>query len=46
MANFPTKNKYGQYFTPEIIADFMISLADIDSNSKVLEPSCGEGFFL
>ncbi len=23
----PSKNKYGQYFTPEIVADFMISLA-------------------
>ncbi|WP_052311326.1 HsdM family class I SAM-dependent methyltransferase [Bernardetia litoralis] len=41
-----TKNKYGQYFTPKIIADFMIELADINQNSKILEPSCGEGVFL
>ena len=42
----PSKNKYGQYFTPEIVADFMISLADIDEKSKILEPSCGKGIFL
>ncbi len=41
-----TKNKYGQYFTPKIIADFMIDLADIKHDSKILEPSCGEGVFL
>src|ERR1700728_2608642 len=41
-----TKNKFGQYFTPEVVADFMIGLADISSNSKILEPSCGEGIFL
>lgn len=41
-----SKNKYGQYFTPEIIADFMISLADINSSSKILEPSSGEGIFI
>jgi adenine-specific DNA-methyltransferase len=40
------KNKFGQYFTPKIVADFMIGLADINVNSKVLEPSCGEGIFL
>ena len=40
------KNKYGQYFTPEVVADFMIDLADISSNSKILEPSCGEGIFI
>jgi adenine-specific DNA-methyltransferase len=40
------KNKFGQYFTPKIVADFMISLADIDVTSKVLEPSCGKGVFL
>lgn len=41
-----TKNKYGQYFTPKIVADFMIDLADISNNAKILEPSCGEGVFL
>ena len=41
-----SKNKYGQYFTPEIIADFMINLADINSTSKILEPSSGQGIFI
>jgi adenine-specific DNA-methyltransferase len=41
-----TKNKFGQYFTPKVIADFMIDLAHISADSKILEPSCGEGIFL
>ncbi len=41
-----TKNKFGQYFTPEVVANFMIELADLSVNSSILEPSCGEGVFL
>lgn len=41
-----SKHKYGQYFTPDIVADFMISLADISQEASILEPSCGEGVFL
>ena len=40
------KNKFGQYFTPKIVADFMIDLSEIPTNAKILEPSCGEGVFL
>lgn len=40
------KNKFGQYFTPKVVADFMIEMADISQKSKILEPSCGEGVFL
>lgn len=40
------KHKYGQYFTPRIVAEFMLGLADIASHSTVLEPACGEGVFL
>lgn len=40
------KNKFGQYFTMEIIADFMVSLISHPQSSKVLEPSCGKGVFL
>lgn len=40
------KNKYGQYFTPKDVANFMVSLLDIDKKGSVLEPSCGEGVFL
>ena len=46
MAVNQDKNKFGQYFTPKIVADFMLDLADININSKVLEPSCGAGVFL
>ena len=42
----PVKNKFGQYFTPKIVADFMIEMADISKNASILEPSCGEGVFL
>ena len=40
------KNKFGQYFTPDIVANFMIELAELSENSSILEPSCGEGVFL
>lgn len=40
------KNKYGQYFTPPDIAEFMVNLYSGTKNSKVLEPSCGKGIFL
>jgi adenine-specific DNA-methyltransferase len=40
------KNKFGQYFTPAIVADFMIGLADIGYEATILEPSCGQGVFL
>jgi adenine-specific DNA-methyltransferase len=40
------KNRYGQYFTPELIADFMIDLAAINPESKILEPSSGKGIFI
>lgn len=41
-----SKNKFGQYFTPKVVANFMIEMADISVNSSILEPSCGEGIFL
>lgn len=40
------KNKFGQYFTPKDVAGFMLDMANISKNSKILEPSCGEGIFL
>lgn len=40
------KNKFGQYFTPEDVAEFMVKLSSKNSNSNVLEPSCGEGVFI
>ncbi len=41
-----TKNKFGQYFTPEVVANFMVELADLSVKSSILEPSCGEGVFI
>ena len=40
------KNKYGQYFTISLIADFMVTLISHERNCRVLEPSCGKGVFL
>ena len=31
------KNKYGQYFTPKVIADFMVKLLELDKAQKILE---------
>lgn len=41
-----SKNKYGQYFTKKVIADFMVSLVRHPRSARVLEPSCGKGVFL
>lgn len=40
------KNKYGQYFTISLIADFMVTLITHSKKCRVLEPSCGKGVFL
>lgn len=40
------KNKYGQYFTPRNVAEFMVELLGTNKDGAVLEPSCGEGIFL
>ena len=41
-----SKNRYGQYFTISLIADFMVTLISHSKDSRVLEPSCGKGVFL
>jgi adenine-specific DNA-methyltransferase len=41
-----TKNKFGHYFTSKVVANFMVDMATISKNSKILEPSCGEDIFL
>jgi adenine-specific DNA-methyltransferase len=40
------KNKLGQYFTPDAICDFMLSLSSSPLDAAVLEPSSGAGAFL
>ena len=41
-----TKRRYGQYFTEETIAGYMVSLISHPRDCRVLEPSCGAGVFL
>jgi len=36
----------GQYFTPEMVADFMVNLTRKPESAKILEPCAGEGVFL
>ena len=49
---FTTFNKYvnkddkNQAFTPDHITDFMCRITEIDYNSRVLDPCCGNGAFL
>ncbi|WP_294618297.1 N-6 DNA methylase, partial [uncultured Rothia sp.] len=40
------KNVLGQYFTPSHIARIMVDLIESPQESKILEPSAGEGVFL
>ena len=40
------KNKYGQYFTIQSIARFMVDLIHHNHDARILEPSCGKGVFL
>lgn len=40
------KKNQGQYFTPEIIADFMVDLIKYPNPKRILEPCAGEGVFL
>lgn len=41
-----SKNKYGQYFTREVITNYMTTLITHDKEAVVCEPSCGKGAFL
>ena len=49
---FTTFNKYvgkadkNQAFTPDHITHFMCKIADINKNTKVLDPTCGSGSFI
>lgn len=40
------KNDYGQYFTPEHVAEFMIGLSSVKKTARILEPSSGKGVFI
>ena len=49
---FTTFNKYvyredkNQAFTPDHICEFMTEITDVNSNTRVLDPTCGSGSFL
>lgn len=38
--------KVGQFFTPENVVKFMVDLADLSFQDRVLDPACGTGRFL
>ena len=40
------KSQLGQFFTPLNISQDMVSKLDLQKDSKVLEPGCGEGAFV
>lgn len=41
-----TSKEYGQFFTPKFVANFMARMSTVSKDSKVLEPSFGNGVFL
>jgi len=38
--------KAGQFFTPENVVNFMVKLAELETDDKVLDPACGTARFL
>lgn len=36
----------GQFFTPEVVAQCMFRLANVRSEQRVIDPSCGDGVFV
>ncbi|MDO5356522.1 MAG: Eco57I restriction-modification methylase domain-containing protein, partial [Conchiformibius sp.] len=46
MSRIPYQVAFGQFFTPEPIAQFMVGLLGVGSDAEILEPASGEGVFL
>jgi len=40
------KKNLGQFYTPQIVVDYIIDYLKIHKNSKILDPTCGCGIFL
>lgn len=40
------RKKYGQFYTPQEIVEYIIDNSQITKDSKILDPSCGCGVFL
>jgi type I restriction enzyme M protein len=41
-----TQRQLGQYWTPEVLVDFMLNIAQFQPDWKIIDPACGEGIFL
>ncbi|MBN4063054.1 MAG: SAM-dependent methyltransferase [Alkaliphilus sp.] len=41
-----TQKLRGAYYTPKVLADFIVKNIEKKDNMKILEPSCGDGVFL
>ncbi|MCU4140614.1 MAG: Type I restriction-modification system [Methanophagales archaeon] len=40
------RHKFGQYFTPSSVVDFMLCFCVKSGNERILDPACGAGTFL
>ena len=40
------RKRFGQYYTPQYVVDYIIDNVGIDRDSKILDPACGSGAFL
>lgn len=46
MGNDNQKQRLSQFFTPQVVVEFMFSLVGFDPLWKVVDPACGDGAFL
>ncbi len=46
MANHNQKRHLSQFFTPQVVVEFMFDLVGFDPLWKVMDPACGDGAFL
>jgi adenine-specific DNA-methyltransferase len=44
--NISAQKLRGGYYTPKVLADFIVKHMAISENASILEPSCGDGVFL
>ena len=40
------KRHLSQFFTPEVVVDFMFDFVDFEPHWKVIDPACGDGVFM
>lgn len=40
------RKRFGQYYTPQYVVNYIIDNVGITRNSKILDPACGSGAFL